>query len=72
MSEPTGNELFAKHGLEGFPTIRTARVTTRELQTMLTEMAFPIFLRGRSYDLANRELGAGVHEVWLKRYQHVN
>ena len=67
---PTGNELFEKHGLAVFPGIRKPRVTTKELQTMLLELAFPILLNGRSYDLTNKRIGPGVYEVWLTQRYH--
>lgn len=65
----TANEIFDKHGLDGFPTVRKTRMVKSELQTMLTGMAFPIMVAGHGYDLANKRIGPGVYEVWLKPWK---
>lgn len=62
--------IFNKHGLSAYPTVRRATMTTEDLRRLLLETPRPVLLNGLSYDIKNKCIGPDVYEVWLKRWKH--
>jgi len=69
-SAETGIQIFNRHGLSAYPGIRRASMTTKEVRTVLLDMARPVLLSGRSWDILNKRIGPGIYEVWLREHRY--
>ena len=55
--------------LIGYPGVRKITATTKDVRDTLLASDGQMLLNGKLYSICSKPLGAGVHQVWLERWQ---